>query len=62
MGNKIRKKASLTLCILMVFPVHIDTISMGVPIVYLKGSKLEFSKLSLSSISVSEGRFHLIKQ
>ena len=26
----------LTLCILMDFPIHIDTISMGLPIVYFK--------------------------
>ena len=28
----------LTLCILMDFPIHIDTICMGLPIVYFKGS------------------------
>ena len=29
---------SLTLYILMDFPIHMDTISMGLPIVYFKGS------------------------
>ena len=29
----------------MDFPIHIDTISMGLPIVYFKGSQVEFSKL-----------------
>ena len=28
----------ITLCILMDFPIHIDTISNGLPIVYFKGS------------------------
>ena len=35
----------LTLSILMVFPIHIDTKTMGLPIVYLKGSQVEFSEL-----------------
>ena len=35
----------LTLCILMYFTLHINTISMGLPIVYAKGSQIEFSKL-----------------
>ena len=35
----------LTLCILMDFPIQIDTISMGLPIVYLEGSQEAFSKL-----------------
>ena len=30
---------------LMDFPIHIDTISMGLPIVYFKGSHIEFSKI-----------------
>ena len=34
---------SLTLCILMDFPIHIDTISMGQPIVYFKESQVVFS-------------------
>ena len=38
-------KFFLTLCILMDFPIPIDTISMGVPIVYFMGSQVEFSKL-----------------
>ena len=29
----------------MDFPIHIDTINMGLPIVYLKGSQVEFSKM-----------------
>ena len=29
----------------MGFPIHIDTISMGLSIVYLKESDVEFSKL-----------------
>ena len=36
---------SLTLCILMDSPINIDTISMELPIVYLKGSQVEFSEL-----------------
>ena len=32
---------TLTLCILMNFPILIDTISMGLPIVHLKGSQVE---------------------
>ena len=35
---------SLTLYILMDFPIHIDTIGMGLPIVYLKGSQVELFK------------------
>ena len=34
----------LTLCILMDFPMHIDTISMGLLIVYLEGLQVEFYK------------------
>ena len=33
--------AALTLHILMDFPIHIDTISMGLSIVYFKGSQVE---------------------
>ena len=33
----------LTLCILNGFSIHIDTISMGLSIVYFKGSQVEFS-------------------
>ena len=29
----------------MDFPIHIDIISMGLPIVYFKGSQVEVSKL-----------------
>ena len=28
----------------MDFPIHIDAISMGLPIMYFKGSQVEFSK------------------
>ena len=31
----------LTLCILMDFPIHIDTISTGLSIVYFKGSQVK---------------------
>ena len=34
---------ALTLCIMMDFPIHIDTISIGLSIVYFKGSQVEFS-------------------
>ena len=51
----------LTVCILMDFPIHSDTISMGrLPIVYFVGSQLEFSKLRC--ISVTEGCFNFSKQ
>ena len=35
----------LTLCIPMDFPMHIDALSMRLPILYFKGSQLEISKL-----------------
>ena len=35
----------ITHCILMDFPIYIGTISMGLPIVYFKGSQVEFSNL-----------------
>ena len=38
------KHLPITICNLMDFPIHIDTISMGLPIVYFKGSQVEFSK------------------
>ena len=44
----------------MDFPIHIDTISMGLPILYLKGSKVEISKIWC--ISVAEGCFNPSKQ
>ena len=44
-GIEILKFHILTLCILMDLPIHIDTISMGLPIVFFKGSQVEFSKL-----------------
>ena len=34
----------LTFCILMDFPIHIDTISMALPYVYLMVIQVEFSK------------------
>ena len=42
---------ALTLCIMMYYPIHIDTISMGLPIVYFKGSLVEFS-LSLKVVLI----------
>ena len=44
----------------MDFPIHIDAISMGWPILYFKGPQVEVSKLR--GISVPEGRFNLSKQ
>ena len=41
---------SITLCILMDFPIHIVTICMGLPIVYFKGVQVEFSKLIIIMI------------
>ena len=41
----------------MDFPIYIYTMSMGLAIVYFKGSKVEFSKLRC--ISVPEGHFNL---
>ena len=35
----------------MDFPIHIDT-SMGLPIVYFKGSRVEFSKSLLLSLKI----------
>ena len=43
----------------MDFPIQFDTISMGLPIVYFKGSQLEFSKLL--DISVPEDCLILAK-
>ena len=40
----------------MDFPIHIVTTSMGLRIVYFKGSPVEFSKLC---VSVTEGCFNL---
>ena len=51
---------ALTLCILIDFPIHIDKISMGLTIVYLKGSQVEFSKLWC--IYVPDGSFIFRKQ
>ena len=35
--------ATLTLCVLMDFPIHINTINMGLLIMYFKGLQVEFS-------------------
>ena len=40
----------LTLCFLMDFPVHIDTIIIRLSIAYFKGSWVEFSKLGCISV------------
>ena len=45
MCKELDAKVQLTLCILMDFPIHIDTISMGLPIVHFKASQVEFSNL-----------------
>ena len=37
----------LTFCILIDFPIHIDTISMGLSILYFKGPQVEVSILLL---------------
>ena len=34
------------ICILMDFPTHFDTISMRLPIVYIKGSQVAFNFLN----------------
>ena len=41
----------------MDFPIHIDTISMELPIVYFKGSQVESYKLRC--IPIPEGCFNL---
>ena len=41
--GKKQRHTYLTLCLLMEFPIHIDTISMGLPIVYFKGSHVKLS-------------------
>ena len=43
-------KSSLTLFILMDFPMHVDRISMELPILYFKGSRVEVSKLLCISV------------
>ena len=35
----------LNFCILMDLPIHTDTLSMGLPLVYFKGSQVEVSKI-----------------
>ena len=42
LSEKLDVRNHLTLCILMDFPIYIDTISMGLPIVYLKGTQVDF--------------------
>ena len=44
----------------MYFPIHIDTISMGLSILHFKGSQAEFSYLWC--ISIPEGCFNVSKQ
>ena len=39
------KTSHLTFYRLMDFPIHIDAISMGLPILYFKGLQVEVSKL-----------------
>ena len=40
--NMWHKCTSLTLCILMDFPIHIATVNKGLPIVFFKGLQVEF--------------------
>ena len=47
----------VTLCMLMYFPIHIDTIIMGLPIVPFKGLQVEFSKIC---VSAPEGCFNRV--
>ena len=48
---------ALFLCILMGLPIHIDTICLGLPIVYFKRSQIEFYNhnafLSLDVVLIS---------
>ena len=53
-------RSSLTLCFLLDFLISIDTICMGLPTVYFKGSQVEFSELCC--ISAPEGCFNISKQ
>ena len=39
--------SELTLNILMDFPIQVDTINMGLPIVYFKGLQVYFSKIKI---------------
>ena len=50
----------LTLFILMAFPMHVDRISLELPILYFKGSHVEIFKLCC--ISVMKICFYLYKQ
>ena len=43
--NWVKNQIKQNFCILMYFPIHIDTISMGLPIVYFNGSQVEFSNV-----------------
>ena len=54
------KIVGLSFCFLMGYSIHFDTISMGLPILYFKGSQVEVYKLWC--ISVPEGCFNLGKQ
>ena len=42
-GTQLYTFFKITLCVLMDFPIHIATMSMGLPIVYFKGSQEDFS-------------------
>ena len=41
----------LTLCIWMDFPIHVNTVSMGFPILHFKGSQVKVSKLLTISVT-----------
>ena len=60
LSHDLPKSHALTLFILMNFPIHSDKICLGLPIVYLKRSQVEFS--ILSGISVLKGCFSFGKQ
>ena len=51
--SELPKVIPFSLCLLKDLLIHIDTISMKLPIVYFKGSQVEFSILRF--ISVPEG-------
>ena len=50
---------SLALCILLDYPIHIDTISMELSILYFKGLSV---KISIKYLSVPEDCFYHTKQ
>ena len=62
-------KTKLTFFILMDFPIHIDTVSMDMSILYVKGSQVEISYCDLLSTynrafmpSMRSNLVHLIKR